>query len=76
MKEFFSELSDSLSNLVEEIEDVKVKLEKVKVEAKKAERTGQDIQRKFDEFQAVAQPKIDKINELLEKMDFSTKSEE
>ncbi|PCS03016.1 hypothetical protein RU85_GL001514 [Lactococcus garvieae] len=44
------------------------------MEAKKAELTGQEIQRKVNEFQALAQPKVDKINEILEKL--SEKSSE
>lgn len=68
MKEFIHDISEIFSRLGEEIDDVKANLEKVKLEAKKAELTGQEIQRKINEFQAVAQPKVDKINEILEKL--------
>ncbi|HAP15923.1 hypothetical protein AALM99_10850 [Lactococcus muris] len=68
MKEFIHDISEIFSKLGKEIDDVKVNLEKVKLEAKKAELTGQEIQRKINEFQAVAQPKVDKINEILEKL--------
>ena len=75
MKDFISELSTNFFTIIEEIDTVKENLEKVKAEAKKAERTGQDIQRKFDEFQAVAQPKLDKINELVENINKNQKTE-
>ncbi|MEY8443714.1 hypothetical protein [Lactococcus ileimucosae] len=68
MKEFIHDISEIFSRLGKEIDDVKANLEKVKLEAKKAELTGQEIQRKINEFQAVAQPKVDKINEILEKL--------
>ncbi|WP_251712144.1 hypothetical protein [Lactococcus ileimucosae] len=68
MKEFIHDISEIFSRLGKEIDDVKANLEKVKLEAKKADLTGQEIQRKINEFQAVAQPKVDKINEILEKL--------
>lgn len=68
MKEFIHDISEIFSRLGKKIDDVKANLEKVKLEAKKAELTGQEIQRKINEFQAVAQPKVDKINQILEKL--------
>lgn len=74
MKEFINDVSEIFSRLSKEIDEVKANLENVKAEAKKAELTGQEIQRKVNEFQALAQPKVDKINEILEKL--SEKSSE
>lgn len=74
MKDFVNDLSEIFSKLNKEIDDVKANLVQVQIEAKKAERTGLEIQRKVNEFQAVAQPKVDKINEILEKL--SEKSSE
>lgn len=74
MKNFINDISEAFSRLSKEIDDVKTNLEKVKIEAQKAELTGQEIQRKVNEFQILAQPKVDKINEILEKL--SEKSSE
>ena len=74
MKEFINDVSENFSRLSKEIDEVKANLENVKIEAKKAELTGQEIQRKVNEFQTLAQPKVDKINEILEKL--SEKSSE
>ncbi|EKF52033.1 hypothetical protein [Lactococcus garvieae] len=68
MKDFIKDITEMFSNLKKEIDEVKVNLEKVQIEAKKAELTGQEIQKKVSEFQTTAQPKIDKINEILEKL--------
>ncbi|AYG01026.1 hypothetical protein [Lactococcus allomyrinae] len=68
MIEFFNDMKKLLSELTEEIDTLKLNVERVQTEAKKAERTSQDIQRKVTEFQAATQPKIDKINELVEKI--------
>src|SRR5699024_6557560 len=68
MKEFINDVSEIFSRLSKEIDEVKANLENVKIEAKKAELTGQEIQRKVNEFQVLAQPKVDKINEILEKL--------
>ncbi len=68
MKNFINDISEAFSRLSKEIDDVKTNLEKVKIEAQKAELTGQEIQRKVNEFQILAQPKVDKINEILEKL--------
>ena len=70
----FNDVSEIFSRLSKEIDEVKANLENVKIEAKKAELTGQEIQRKVNEFQTLAQPKVDKINEILEKL--SEKSSE
>ncbi|MCL2114136.1 hypothetical protein [Lactococcus protaetiae] len=68
MIDFFNDMKKLLSELTEEIDTLKLNVERVQTEAKKAERTGQDIQRKVTEFQVATQPKIDKINELVEKI--------
>lgn len=66
MIDFFKEIKTILTELSQEVTELKVNVERVETEAKKAERVGQDIQRKVTEFQVATQPKIDKINELLE----------
>lgn len=68
MIEFFNDVKKLLSELTEEIDTLKLNVERIQTEAKKAERTSQDIQRKVTEFQVATQPKIDKINELVEKI--------
>ena len=67
LKKRFKELRDDISEIVTNSKDVKEKLAVVQEESNKAQRVGQDIQRKVTEFQVIAEPKIDKMNEILDK---------
>ena len=44
---------------------MKVNVELVQEEGIKAEKVGKDIQKKVDEFQISIQPRVEKINELV-----------
>ena len=68
MIDLFNDLKELLTDLSEEINVMKTNIERVEVEAQKAERVGLDIQKKVTEFQFSTQPRIDKINEILEKI--------
>ncbi|MFC4651837.1 hypothetical protein ACFO26_02865 [Lactococcus nasutitermitis] len=76
MADFFKDIKNLLSDLLENVDNIKVNAERVQTELKKTERTSQDITRKVSEFQNSTQPKIDKINEILEKFNSANENQE
>lgn len=67
LKKRFQELKGDLTEIIAQSKEVQEKLAVVQVESKKAQRVGQDIQRKVSEFQVISEPKLDKMNEIMEK---------
>ena len=63
MFELFKDLKKLMTDLSEEVNTMKINLERVQEESIKAERVGQDIQKKVNEFQVSIQPRVEKINE-------------
>lgn len=76
MKNFFKDVKETLSDLTEQSKSLKTNLERVKVETENAKKVGESIQRSVNEFQAAAQPKIDKINEIAAKYTPETEKKE
>ncbi|KZK08111.1 MULTISPECIES: hypothetical protein [Lactococcus] len=68
MFELFKDLKKLMTDLSEEVNTMKTNLERVQEESIKAERVGQDIQKKVNEFQVSIQPRVEKINELVEQI--------
>ncbi|MGL5449599.1 MAG: hypothetical protein ACRDBN_04580 [Lactococcus cremoris] len=68
MFELFKDLKKLMTDLSEEVNTMKINLERVQEERIKAERVGQDIQKKVNEFQVSIQPRVEKINELVEQI--------
>ena len=68
MFELFKDLKKLMTDLSEEVNTMKINLERVQEESIKAERVGQDIQKKVNEFQVSIQPRVEKINELVEQI--------
>ncbi|ADA65759.1 Hypothetical protein NCDO2118_2108 [Lactococcus lactis subsp. lactis NCDO 2118] len=65
MIELFKDLKNIIGELSEEVNTMKVNVESVQEEGIKAEKVGKDIQKKVDEFQISIQPRVEKINELV-----------
>lgn len=65
MIELFKDLKNIIGELSEEANTMKVNVERVQEEGIKAEKVGKDIQKKVDEFQISIQPRVEKINELV-----------
>ena len=65
MIELFKDLKNIIGELSEEVNTMKVNVERVQEEGIKAEKVGKDIQKKVDEFQNSIQPRVEKINELV-----------
>ncbi len=65
MIELFKDLKNIIGELSEEINTMKINMERVQEEGIKAEIVGKDIQKKVDEFQISIQPRVEKINELV-----------
>ena len=65
MIELFKDLKNIIGELSDEVNTMKVNVERVQEESIKAERVGKDIQKKADEFQNSIQPRVKKINELI-----------
>lgn len=65
MIELFKDLKNIIGELSEEVNTMKVNVERVQDEGIKAEKVGKDIQKKVDEFQISIQPRVEKINELV-----------
>ena len=65
MIELFKDLKNIIGELSEEVNTMKVNVERVQEEGIKAEKVGKDIQKKVDEFQISIQPRVEKINELV-----------
>ncbi|MDM5146525.1 hypothetical protein ICE98_03674 [Lactococcus lactis] len=65
MFELFKDLKKLMTDLSEEVNTMKINLERVQEEGIKAEKVGKDIQKKVDEFQISIQPRVEKINELV-----------
>ena len=65
MIELFKDLKNIIGELSEEVNTMKLNLERVQEESIKAERVGKDIQKNVDEFQISIQPRVEKINELV-----------
>lgn len=65
MIELFKDLKNIIGELSDEVNMMKVNVERVQEESIKAERVGKDIQKKADEFQNSIQPRVKKINELI-----------
>ncbi|MCA2390526.1 hypothetical protein EFM07_06040 [Lactococcus lactis] len=65
MIELFKDLKNIIGELSEEINTMKINVERVQEEGIKAEIVGKDIQKKVDEFQISIQPRVEKINELV-----------
>ena len=61
MIELFKDLKNIIGELSEEVNTMK----RVQEEGIKAEKVGKDIQKKVDEFQISIQPRVEKINELV-----------
>ncbi|PCS00722.1 hypothetical protein [Lactococcus fujiensis] len=76
MANFITDMKALISELAENVEAVKTNVERVKIEMVSAEKTAQSIQRKVTEFQTSAQPRIDKINKLIENIKEKTSSTE
>lgn len=68
MLELFNDLKESMTELSQDFKAVEANVERVQTEALKAERVSQDIQRKVTEFKVSTQPRIEKINEILDKI--------
>lgn len=68
MFELFKDLKKLMTDLSEEVNTMEINLERVQEESIKAERVGQDIQKKVNEFQVSIQPRVEKINELVEQI--------
>lgn len=68
MFELFKDLKKLMTDLSEEVNTMKINLERVQEESIKAESVGQDIQKKVNEFQVSIQPRVEKINELVEQI--------
>lgn len=68
MFELFKDLKKLMTDLSEEVNTMKINLERVQEGSIKAERVGQDIQKKVNEFQVSIQPRVEKINELVEQI--------
>ncbi|MCU5753305.1 hypothetical protein OBG91_06690 [Lactococcus lactis] len=49
----------------EEVNTMKIRVDRVQEESIKAAQVGKDIQKKVDEFQISIQPRVEKINELI-----------
>lgn len=70
MKDFFkgiSEIKELVGQLTEDIQKLQNNSAKLDDELKKAEKVKTSIERKVKEFQTSAQPKLDKINEIIDK---------
>lgn len=65
MIELFKDLKNIIGELSEEVNTMKVNVERVQEEGIKAEKVVKDIQKKVDEFQISIQPRVEKINELV-----------
>ena len=65
MIELFKDLKNIIGELSEEVNTMKVNVERVQEEGIKAEKVGKDIQKNVDEFQISIQPRVEKINELV-----------
>ncbi|MDT2859742.1 hypothetical protein [Lactococcus lactis] len=65
MIELFKDLKNIIGELSEEVNTMKVNVERVQEEGIKAEKVEKDIQKKVDEFQISIQPRVEKINELV-----------
>ena len=65
MIELFKDLKNIIGELSEEVNTMKVNVERVREEGIKAEKVGKDIQKEVDEFQISIQPRVEKINELV-----------
>ncbi|WP_282798597.1 hypothetical protein [Lactococcus lactis] len=65
MIELFKDLKNIIGELSEEVNTMKVNVERVQEEGIKTEKVGKDIQKKVDEFQISIQPRVEKINELV-----------
>ena len=71
MIELFKDLKNIIGELSEEVNTMKVNVERVQEEGIKAEKVGKvlevfdGIQKKVDEFQISIQPRVEKINELV-----------
>ena len=65
MIELFKDLKNIIGELSEEVNTMKVNVERVQEEGIKAKKVGKDIQKKVDEFQISIQPRVEKINELV-----------
>ncbi|CAM3048893.1 hypothetical protein GHI93_01560 [Lactococcus hircilactis] len=65
MTDFFKEMKVLVTELSENIDAVKTNVNRVQIEGRAAEKTGVALQKKIEEFKISAQPRIDKINELL-----------
>lgn len=66
MTDFFKNIKDLVVELADNVDAVKTNLDRVQTELIEAEKTKAATQKKVEEFQYSAQPRIDKINELLE----------
>ncbi|MGM9886388.1 MULTISPECIES: hypothetical protein [unclassified Lactococcus] len=66
MTDFFKDIKDLVVELADNVDAVKTNVDRVQTELIEAEKTKAAIQKKVEEFQYSAQPRIDKINELLE----------
>ena len=65
MIELFKDLKNIIGELSEEVNTMKIKVDRVQEESIKAAQVGKDIQKKVDEFQISIQPRVEKINELI-----------
>ena len=65
MIELFKDLKNIIGELSEEVNTMKVRVDRVQEESIKAAQVGKDIQKKVDEFQISIQPRVEKINELI-----------
>ena len=65
MIELFKDLKNIIGELSEEVNTMKIRVDRVQEESIKAAQVGKDIQKKVDEFQISIQPRVEKINELV-----------
>ncbi|AIS04547.1 hypothetical protein [Lactococcus lactis] len=65
MIELFKDLKNIIGELSEEVNTMKIRVDRVQEESIKAAQVGKDIQKKVDEFQISIQPRVEKINELI-----------
>ena len=65
MIELFKDLKNIIGELSEEVNTMKVNVERVQEEGIKAEKVGKKKKKKIDEFQISIQPRVEKINELV-----------
>ncbi len=65
MIELFKDLKNIIGELSEEVNTMKIRVDRVQEESIKASQVGKDIQKKVDEFQISIQPRVEKINELI-----------